>query len=368
MPATLSPPARTEPLFRPLPQLDRARDPLHPQDRLRRVEAGARALREALLAGPQVLFYRSFDLVRVPYPVQYGLFRAARVTTPLVHIVNRVFVVQLRGLSGRVETLLISPSDVQANRRTPFFARLAASARWIPAGERLLAPVLGSVEQALQACGLEPADVDWIAYDHLHTQDVRRWLGTPSQPGFFPRARLLVTRQEWATAQGPHLPGWDQWYVSDGVEGVDPARVVLLPDQDLLLGEGLALVRTPGHTEGNMSFAVHTPEGVLVTSENGISADNYAPLRSRIPGVARFARETGAAVVMNGNTLERGIDQYLSMVLERELGGPCRRAPEFWNVVPSSELTAYWAFPGVRPTFRWGELSFGTPRRTAPAP
>ena len=363
MPATLPtrPETETEAGLRVLPHLDGARDPLHPEDRLRAIERGARALRDELAAGPTALYYRSFDLVRVPYPVKYGLSQAARVATPLLHILNRVFVVQFRGGSGRTETLRFSPSDVQANKETPFFKRLAGQARWLPGGERLLAPVLGTVEGALEACGLTPADVDWISFDHLHTQDIRRWFGTPSLPGLFPRARLLVTPQEWASAQGPHLPWWNQWYVAGGVEGIDPARVVFFA-RDVLLGEGVALVRTPGHTEGNHSLAVHTSQGVLVTSENGVSADNYAPSQSRIPGVARWARETGAAVVLNGNTLERGIDQYLSMVLERELAGPCRRAPGFWNVVPSSELTPYWAFPGIRPSFQWGPLELGRPQ------
>lgn len=345
--------------FRPLPHLDGARDALHPEDRLRAIRRGACALREELLQGPQVLCYRSFDLVRVPYPTAYGFFRATTVKTPLMHIVNRVFLIQFKGSSGRVETLLASPSDVLANKKTPFFERLGRRARWLPMGERLLAPILGSVEGALAAAGLTPADVDWISYDHLHTQDLRRWLGPG---GVFPRARLLVTPQEWATAEGPHLPTWDQWYVAGGVRGIDRSRVVFV-ERDLLLGEGMAIVRTPGHTEGNHSFVAHTPEGLLVTSENGVSVDNYAPHRSRIPGVAAFARLHGAEVVLNGNTLERGVDQYLSMVLEKELAGPSRRDPELPNVVPSSELAPYWAFPGIRPAFRWGELSFGAVQR-----
>ena len=144
--------------------------------------------------------------------------------------------------------------------------------------------------------------------------------------------------------------------------GVPSSRVVLL-DSDALLGEGVALVRTPGHTEGNHSIVVRTPEGLMVTSENGVAPDCYAPLRSRIPGFRRYSRDTGMDVVLNGNTLERGLDQYLSMVLERELAGPSARNPEFPNLVCSSELAPYWLFPGVDPSLRFGELSFGTPAR-----
>jgi hypothetical protein len=81
-----------------------------------------------------------------------------------------------------------------------------------------------------------------------------------------------------------------------------------------------------------------------------------------IPGLRRYAKETGMEVVLNGNTLERGLDQYLSMVQEREMAGPSRRNPDFPNVVTSSELASYWLFPGIRPTFSFGPLEFGPAR------
>jgi hypothetical protein len=348
-------------LLKPLVELEGARDALRPSDRLRALLRGARALRERLTDGAPVPYYRASPLVRVPYPTRYGLWRASRVRTPLLHILNRVFVVQVRTQAG-LKTVLLSPSDAERNKETPYFKRLASRARLLgPLGERLLAPVLGSVEGALAAAGLRPEDVDYIAYDHLHTQDVRRWLGADGEPALLPNAKLLVARAEWEASHGL-LPLQEQWYCPNGLRGLDPARVVLF-DGDVLVGEGLAIVRTPGHTEGNVSFAVHTPEGLLVTSENGISADSYAPLRSRIPGLADHARATGAEVVLNGNTLEQGQEQYLSMLFERELAGPSRRDPGFWNVFPSSELAAYWAFPGVAPTFSFGDLVFGAAQR-----
>ena len=82
--------------------------------------------------------------------------------------------------------------------------------------------------------------------------------------------------------------------------------------------------------------------------------------------VCQYALDTGMEVVLNGNTLEGGIDQYLSMILEREIAGLSERNPSFYNVVPSSELQAYWGFPGIKPTFSFGELSFGSPRATHP--
>jgi hypothetical protein len=349
-----------DPALTPLTHFAKARDELRPTRRLQATRAAARALREEMLAGPRVTYYRACSLIRVPYPTRFAFSGAARLATPLIHILNRLFVIQVETPAG-LKTVLVSPSDVEANKETPFFKRLARRARLLGrVGERLLAPVIQTVPQALERIGLAPEDVDYVTYDHLHTQDLRRWLGTRGGRGLFPNARLLVHRREWESVHGL-FPLQTQWYCPHGADGIDPARVEVF-DRDVALGGGLALVHTPGHTEGNHSIVAHTPAGLLVTSENGVSTDCYAPLASGISGLARYARETGAEVVLNANTLEQANEQYVSMVQEKELAGPSSRDPAFPNVVPSSEATPYWAFPGLRPTFTWGELEYGALR------
>jgi len=96
-----------------------------------------------------------------------------------------------------------------------------------------------------------------------------------------------------------------------------------------------------------------------VTSENGVGADAYAPHRSGIPGIRKYAEDTGQEVILNSNTLERGLDQYISMVQEKEVAGKSQRNSDFYNVFCSSELTGYWMFPGIKPTFYFGETEFG---------
>ncbi|MCG3172054.1 MAG: hypothetical protein GMKNLPBB_00199 [Myxococcota bacterium] len=344
--------------FSPLGYLEGARSASSPQDRLRAIRNAARGLREELLSDAPLSFYRSMELIRVPYPARYGLLNATTVPTPLLHIVNRLFIIQFKS-QGRLKTLLASPSDIVGGRETPFFKRLGAV---LPKGaitNRLLAPVKRDVLAALREAGIAPEQVDYISYDHLHTQDIRQWLGTDGKPGLFPRAKLIVSRQEWASAKGL-LPPQQDWYVPNGVAGVDESRVLLI-DGDTRIGEGISIVMTPGHTEGNHSFVARTPEGLMVTSENGIGPDAYAPQHSAIPGVRKYVRDTGMEVVLNGNTLERGVDQYLSMILEKEIAGPSRRNPDFPNMVCSSEFDAWWAFPGLKPTFRFGDLRFGAP-------
>ena len=334
-------------------------DSASPQDRLRAARYAASSLRERMMSQSPVRFYRSIDLIRVPYPTRFGLREACTAKSPMLHIFNRMFVVQVDTAVG-VRTILVSPSDIDANGETPFFRRLSERmGRLQPKLAAWLAPRSATVEEALASTGIQPEDVDYITYDHLHTQDVRRWLGDGQSPGFFPRAKLLVRRQEWVSAQAL-LPPQRDWYCPNGLQGIPDDRVVLM-DDDIMIGGAFALIHTPGHTEGNHSIAVRTPEGVMVTSENGVGPDAYAPEHSRIPGLRRYARETGMEVVINGNTMEGGLDQYISMVLEKTLAGPSERHPDFPNMVCSSEFTRYWAFPGLKPTFSFGALSFGSP-------
>jgi hypothetical protein len=358
-----------DPALRRIDHFDGARDHASPEGRLREVRRRAARLREQMLSAPPVRFFSSRALVRVPYPTRYALLNACSVPTPYLHIVNRVFVVQTDTPDG-LKTILYSPSDVEAGKETPFFKRLTRSfGPFQDLGRKLVAPTVSTVEQCLERAGISPDAVDYISYDHLHTQDVRRWLGSRGTPGYFPRAKLLVMKQEWDSAGGL-LPPQRDWYCPNGIEGVDPARVVLL-EGDTMVGDSVAIVRTPGHTEGNHSFVTRTPEGLMVTSENGVAPEAYAPLCSRIPGVRRYAQQTGAEIILNGNTLEGGLDQYISMVQEKEIAGPSVRNPDFPNVVCSSELGAFWAFPGIVPTFTFGDLDFGAPvtahgRRAAP--
>lgn len=285
-------------VWRPARHFQGARSSPLPEERLREIRRRAAAFREEMLDHAPVPYYRSFDLVRVPYPTKYGLRDAARVLTPLMHIVNRVFVVQFRS-GDALRTLLVSPSDVVGNRQTPFFRHMRRKVAFLGRlGEDLLAPTLSDVETCLRAAGIPPQAVDYLAYDHLHTQELRRWLGPG---GVFPHARLVVQRQEWDSARAL-LPTQAWWYCPGGTR--IPEDRVLQVEGDGFLGEGVALLHTPGHTEGNMSIVVRTPEGLMVTSENGVGPDAYAPLHSRIPGLRRYARETGAEVVLNGNTLE----------------------------------------------------------------
>jgi hypothetical protein len=189
-------------------------------------------------------------------------------------------------------------------------------------------------DSVLPGLGLSNDDVDFVTFDHLHFQDVRMLLG-PSQtlPGeiaprrpIFPNAKLLAHEREVATFESPHPMQW-AWYVEGGMDGVDPDPLALF-DRDIQLGVGVALIWTRGHTDGNHSLCVNTPDGETgITSENRIALDDWQPELSKIPGLSSHARRFGREVIPNANTLEDALDQYDSVVKEKTLADPSRRDP-----------------------------------------
>lgn len=340
-----------------------------PQERLKAARTQAEAFRERFMDEAPVAFYQSMDMVRVLYPTWYaysGVYTQSAYKFPYLHILNRLFVIQYKDFAGDLKTILFLPSDIDADRETPFFKRLTDKIPNLSALENMVAPITRDVTAALKEIGLTPADIDYISYDHLHTQDVRQWLGsttaTEDKPAYFPNAKLIVHEKEWESAQGL-LPIQAEWYCPNGIEGVDPNKVITFTGS-LQLSEGIALVHTPGHTEGNHSLVARVPDGIRVTSENGVGADAYAPMNSKVNAIRRYAEKTGMEVILNGNTLEDSTDQYISMIVEKTIAGPSKN-PDFPNCASSSEATPYWLIPGNKVSHLIGEAKFGTLQKGA---
>lgn len=344
---------------------DEVRQSPLPKEGLKAARKQASAFRERFMDEAPVRFYQSADMVRVPYPTWYaysGVYTQSTYKFPYIHILNRIFIVQYHDFLGELKTLLFSPSDIEADRETPFFKRLTDKMpSWSPL-ESVVAPIIRDVAGALAEVGLSPEDVDYISYDHLHTQDVRGWLGTKNlgakdTPAYFPNAKLLVHEQEWLSTTSL-LPVQADWYCPNGIAGIDPDKVIKFTGS-IHLGEGVALVHTPGHTEGNHSLVARVPDGIRVTSENGVGADAYAPMNSTVNAIRRYAKQTGVEVILNGNTLEGSNEQYISMVIEKTIAGPSNN-PDFPNCASSSEATPYWLFPGHKVSHLIGEAKFGS--------
>jgi hypothetical protein len=315
--------------------------------RLEAVRKAARSLKERLHKSTKVQSVRTYDLITLPYPARYGLGDAARSMMPFVMITNRMQLVKVKSKDG-LKKILVNPSDHVRDEETPFFKRLGDRFSGVPLSRKLMVKVHAEVPDRLQEAGVRGSEIDYITFDHLHTQDLRGLMLE-----WCPNAKLLVQKEELAIYERLH-PLQNDWYIADSLKGIPSDRFQLL-DGDFLVGEGLALVRTPGHTIGNHSIVVHSDRGLWTISENGISVDNYQPERSEIAGLAGHARSRGVEVILNANTREHSLDQYTSMVFEKTLADV---APEGWiQHFPSSELTG--STFGIAPTFSHRAITSG---------
>src|SRR5688572_3846816 len=270
-----------EPRLERISDLDKAWAETHHGAQLRAVRRAAEGLRERFASGPRCVAVRTLPLTTLAYPTRYAFWAAAIAPAPFVTMTHRCVLVQFLR-QGKLENLLFNPTDIDGARATPFFARMIETL-----GERisdLVAKRFDPLEAQLARLGLTPEDIDWVAFDHFHTQDLRKLLGTHEHASRFPNARLLAPKNEWEDWDDLH-PFQKAWFVRDGKLGVKQENVVFT-DGDLMLGDGVMLVRTPGHTSGNQTLFLNTDSGVWGISENGTCADNWSPLESRIKGLA----------------------------------------------------------------------------------
>lgn len=360
--------------IRPIPEFAGVHDVWPRGDRLEAVREGARRYRERFLQQGQVRAVKSFDIAAAPYPQRFAFQGYSIGPNPMISIINRMFVVQFEGFDGVLRTLVWEPTVAAGSGKAPFYAKLQKLSRTLRA-ESLFVKYYNDPEAVLPRLGLRNDDVDYVSFDHLHVQDIRMIMGSDqpidgeSQPRapLFPNARMLVQRRELGTLESVHPMQW-AWYVDGGLDGVPAERLRVL-DGDVELGVGVSLLWTPGHTDGNHSLCVNTPDGVWVSSENGMAADSWQPELSRIPGVRQQARFYGREVVLNANTLEDSLDQYDSMIKEKTMASRSPRDPRWLQIVASSECANWKRQWPVVPTFTHGGLDYGTitipPERTA---
>ncbi|SDP09655.1 MBL fold metallo-hydrolase [Actinacidiphila guanduensis] len=118
----------------------------------------------------------------------------------------------------------------------------------------------GALLETLGSLGVEPADIDAVAFTHLHV-DHTGWAFTPTATGTldktFPEARYLVASEEWA----PHKNGHT-------VVGASPAPVItrfataatLVADDEEVF-PGVRTLVTPGHSPGHTTYVITSSTG-----------------------------------------------------------------------------------------------------------
>lgn len=356
---------------RPIPELEGVHEVWPRGNRLEAVREAAAAFKRRFSSQGEVRAVKSVDIAAAPYPTGFAFHGAAIApATPYVSIINRMLVVQYLDFGGSLRTLAFEPTVPEGSAEAPFYDQLQKRIGDFPGGERLAEALYlkyyNEPDDVLRKVGLAPEDIDYLTFDHLHVQDPRMIIGSTEPitahgepPGaLFPNAKLLVHERELATFDSLHPMQW-AWYVDEGMRGVDRSNLITFGG-DLELGEGVALIWTPGHTDGNHSLCINTPDGVWVSSENGVALDNWQPELSKIPGVQGYAKYFGREIVPNANTLEDSLDQYDSMVKEKTLADPSKHDPRWLQVFPSSELADWKRLWPVRPTYVHGGIDYGT--------
>ncbi len=352
------------PWVRSVHDLDDARTLSATGPRLKAYRRIGRALGDDLRSGPRIHAVHTFDLSTLLYPTAFAFNHAVPLPIPYVQLNHRALLLQIRTDEG-LKNMLFNPTDYVASEATPFFAQMLAMMPNPDLGRKLLAKQSGQLDVQLAALGMRAEDIDVIAFDHFHTQDLRPLLGSnvPEPDGSmwkarFPNALLLAPEAEWNDWDELH-PMQRAWFVEDGKRGVPESRVIRT-NADLALGEGCLLLRTIGHTTGNQTLFAYGERGVFGCSENGCSADNWTPYESSVPGLRRQARKYGLEVVLNSNTPELAAEQYNSMILERSVVDRCPDEPAYVQMFPSSEVTPSLLAPGIRPAKRYRERNSGT--------
>lgn len=320
-----------------------------PATRLEEMRARARAFAPVFRRDGAVRAIRTAELAHFPYPISFGLWQAAPNKAKYLTMRNRMNVIEYEDFAGEIRTLLVNPTEHDLSARAPFFEKARREILPFVRPEHLRR-IPGPLAK-LKKLGVDPAKIDYITFDHLHVQDLRRALvGEEGRPPLYPNAKLLVNRRELETLSDLH-PLQRPWWIPEALDGVAREKIVAL-EGSIWLGRGLALVFTPGHTLGNHSIVFNAPgRGVFAVSENGICPDSYLPRASKLKSLRDYAETYGAEVVLNANSVESIFSQYTSMIVEKELvdrGDAGGEVPNIFNSSPFVRSPLAW---GIGPSF-----------------
>jgi glyoxylase-like metal-dependent hydrolase (beta-lactamase superfamily II) len=116
----------------------------------------------------------------------------------------------------------------------------------------------GSMLDVLASLGSRPADIDVLAFTHLHF-DHAGWAFADGAKTF-PNARYVMAAREWApVANGPGEDLATPRHVIAQLAS-DPAALELIEDGDEVV-PGVRAIVTPGHTPGHTSYVITSAAG-----------------------------------------------------------------------------------------------------------
>lgn len=136
----------------------------------------------------------------------------------------------------------------------------------------------------MRAAGLNPADVRWVVLTHLH-QDHDGGIH------HFPNAEFMVSRTEWAAAQGfsGRMNGYlnRRWFSGFAPTLIDfeDDPFYSFPSSKALTANGdIRLVPTPGHSAGHVSVVVEQTAHILFLAGDATYSQSLL-LNRRVDGI-----------------------------------------------------------------------------------
>jgi len=157
----------------------------------------------------------------------------------------------------------------------------------------------GRLLSSLERAGLQPADIDVVAYSHLHADHVGWTTDQSAGTLTFSRARHVMSRTEWEHwASRPEAGGPSEHDIEALAERVE------LVDGGAAVGRGIAMVPTPGHTPGHCSFLVSSGTARAVVLGDAI----HCPLQISHPEWAFAADANPEAARRSREALLRELD------------------------------------------------------------
>lgn len=177
----------------------------------------------------------------------------------------------------------------------------------------------------LSNLGYSAEDVDQVILTHLHHDH-------SSNNDLFPEAEFIVHQIELDAANNP-LPVFIRSYPDDNVRSLNDLDVTTI-DDDYKLREGIDLVFTPGHSQGQISVIVETGRG-----PHALVADLAYNRHNLEPGISSIIDASGEEIKVTqseGDYLPPGVHTnvvacYESMERVRDLIG------EHGTIIPSHD-------------------------------
>jgi hypothetical protein len=312
----------------------------------------------------QIRAARAVDMVEHVVPARLVLAEAATTISSRVALIDRLVVVRFEDAGGALRTLVWEPRLADAVAATGFNGQRSMRSG-VTFGPPPAPRQLCTIAVALERCGVQAADIDFVGLGDLRGHDLRHLAGTvrpladehqPRAP-LFESAQILVQARELAAVRDPH-PIDAPWYVAGSGEDLIEDRVVAV-EGDVSLGAGVSLISTPGLTAGHQSLLLNTRGGLWIVSSNGVASDCWQPLLSKIPGVRRSADAEQREAIVPAAGAHNAPELYDSLLLERSLADASRADPRWLTILPAGELASRWRqWPAV-PTYSHGGLSLG---------